>query len=80
MNYLYNSGKKSDIKNYSPVSLTSQVCKILEGLIKDSIVAHLDKYSFINSLHGIGHFSNLTLCAIIQLAILMFLHFMKLYK
>ena len=49
----YKNGKKSDIKNYRPVSLTSQVCKILESLIKDSIVAHLDKYSIIkSSQHG----------------------------
>ena len=34
----------------------------------------------INSLQGIRHFSNPTLRAIIQIAILTFLHFVKLYK
>jgi hypothetical protein len=37
----------------SPVSLTSHVCKVLEALVRDVIVAHFQKYNLINdSQHG----------------------------
>ena len=50
---LFKKGKKSEPKNYRPISLTSLVCKILESLIKDSIVCHLSKFSLIkDSQHG----------------------------
>jgi len=50
---LFKKGKKSDTQNYRPVSLTSIVCKILESIIKDSILGHLTKFSLIReSQHG----------------------------
>jgi ribonuclease P/MRP protein subunit RPP40 len=50
---LFKKGKKSDIQNYRPVSLTSLVCKIMESIIKDDIVEHLEKYKLIrDSQHG----------------------------
>src|SRR5215813_148701 len=50
---LFKKGNKSEPENYRPVSLTSVVCKILESIIKDSIIEHLDKFSLLKaSQHG----------------------------
>ena len=50
---LFKKGKRSDAQNYRPVSLTSIPCKILETIIKEEILIHLDKYSLIkDSQHG----------------------------
>jgi hypothetical protein len=50
---LFKKGKKSDPQNYRPISLTSLVCKILESLIKDCILSHLNNFSLIRvSQHG----------------------------
>ena len=39
--------------NYRPVSLTSQVCKVMESILKDSITDHLHKYKLLGSTqHG----------------------------
>ena len=50
---LFKKGNKSNVKNYRPVSLTSIVGKILESIMKDHIVEHLDKFHLIrSSQHG----------------------------
>ena len=50
---LFKKGKKSEPENYRPVSLTSLICKIMESILKDSILDHLNKFSLINdSQHG----------------------------
>jgi ribonuclease P/MRP protein subunit RPP40 len=50
---LFKKGKKSEPENYRPVSLTSSICKIIESILKDSILDHLDKFSLIkDSQHG----------------------------
>ena len=50
---LYKKGNRSDPGNYRPVSLTSIVCKIMESIIKDRVVEHLQKFSLLNdSQHG----------------------------
>jgi hypothetical protein len=50
---LFKKGQKSDVQNYRPVSLTCLVCKLLESIIKDVIVAHLERYELIrDSQHG----------------------------
>jgi len=51
-----------DPSNYRPVSLISQVCKILERIIRDSIVEQLETSNLIdNSQHGFrNHKSCLT--------------------
>jgi hypothetical protein len=45
---IFKKGKKEEAGNYRPVSLTSCVCKVLEALIKDHIVEHLEYYNLIN--------------------------------
>ena len=46
-------GKKCDAGNYRPVCLTSHVCKILESIIKDSIINHINVNNLLNEFqHG----------------------------
>jgi len=50
---LYKKGSKSDPANYRPVSLTSVVCKVMEGLIREKMVKHLDETAAFSKLqHG----------------------------
>src|SRR5271163_986838 len=50
---LFKKGKKSEAQNYRPVSLTSLICKIMESMLKDAILMHLEKFALIhNSQHG----------------------------
>ena len=50
---LFKKGKKSDVQNYRPVSLTRVVCKIMKSILKDAILVHLEKHKLIrNSQHG----------------------------
>ena len=50
---IFKKGDKSDPGNYRPISLTSQVCKILESIIRESIVDHLNAQSLLlQSQHG----------------------------
>jgi len=50
---IFKKGSKNEIGNYRPVSLTSQICKLLEMIIRDSLVEHLDSNSLITaSQHG----------------------------
>src|SRR5579864_8235140 len=44
---LFKKGKKFDVQNYRPVSITSIVCKIMESILKDVIVGHLEKHELI---------------------------------
>lgn len=39
---IYKKGNKTDPANYRPISLTSVVCKVMETLIKDKMVEHLE--------------------------------------
>ena len=50
---IYKKGSKNIASNYRPISLTSQVGKVMEKLVKESIVAHLNKRNLIReSQHG----------------------------
>ena len=50
---IYKKGCRSRAENYRPVSLTSQICKIVESVIRDAVVKHLEKNALIkNSQHG----------------------------
>ena len=50
---LHKKGSKFKPENYRPVSLTSVVGKILESIVKEHIVNHLDRFKLIkDSQHG----------------------------
>ena len=39
---IHKKGSRTTPKNYRPVSLTSVICKILESIIRDEIIKHMD--------------------------------------
>ena len=39
---IYKSGDRGKAKNYRPVSLTCQLCKVFEKLVRDELVEHLE--------------------------------------
>ena len=46
-------GGKSNVGNYRPVSLTSVICKIVESIIRDSILEYMVRNNlFSNDQHG----------------------------
>jgi len=50
---IFKKGTKTAPGNYRPVSLTSICCKLMEGIIRDQLVNHLQKNRLINnSQHG----------------------------
>ena len=50
---IFKKGSRGDPANYRPVSLTSNVCKIMERIIKEETVQHLQRNSIIkDSQHG----------------------------
>ena len=50
---LHKKGSKFQVNNYRPVSLTSVVGKIVEGIVKQRLVSHLEEHSLIkDSQHG----------------------------
>ena len=50
---IFKKGSKGAPGNYRPVSLTCVLCKVMESLLRDAIVDHLDKHNLLrNSQHG----------------------------
>ena len=50
---IFKKGAKSDPGNYRPVSLTCIVCKVLESIIRDAVVAHFtDNHLYSDCQHG----------------------------
>ncbi len=50
---IFKKGAKHDPLNYRPVSLTSIVCKIMESILKQSIMAHLTSFDVLSTAqHG----------------------------
>ena len=55
---VFKKGKRSLFENYRPISLTSQICKIFETVVRDAVVKHLESHNLIReSQHGFrrGH-------------------------
>src|SRR5579872_358828 len=46
---IFKKGNKSDKNNYRPISLTSIICKVMEGIIKDDLLAYLSSNELIYS-------------------------------
>ena len=59
---VFKKGSKANAGNYRPISLTSIICKIMESIIRDSIVHHLATNKLVRpSQHGfMAHKSCLT--------------------
>ena len=50
---IYKKGNRNLAENYRPVSLTSQVCKVFETLMRDIIVKHLEEHQLLrDTQHG----------------------------
>ena len=50
---IFKKGSKTNVGNYRPVSLTSVLCKVMEGLLKDVLMKHLLQNQLLNaSQHG----------------------------
>ena len=50
---IFKKGSRTKPENYRPVSLTSIPCKIMESIVKDGLMAHLEENSLMNpSQHG----------------------------
>ena len=45
---VYKKDAKSNVSNYRPISLTSQLRKIFEAIVRDAIVNHLEEHSLVN--------------------------------
>ena len=50
---IFKAGSRNKPENFRPVSLTSQVCKLFESLMREDIVDHLERNGLLNiSQHG----------------------------
>ena len=46
-------GSKFDVSHYRPISLTSNICKVMESIVHKHIIKHCDKHKLLNnSQHG----------------------------
>ena len=59
---IFKKGDKTAPSNYRPISLTCLICRILESILRDHILSHLQEYNLIRkSQHGfLPHRSCLT--------------------
>jgi hypothetical protein len=46
---IFKKGSKTEAGNYRPISLTSVVCKALEGIVRKHIIAHMDENNFLSN-------------------------------
>jgi len=40
---IFKSGNRNTATNYRPVSLTSQICKVFEAIVRDQVVEFLEE-------------------------------------
>ena len=52
---IFKKGKRYLSANYRPVSLTSIICKVMEGVIRDKLVDHLLSHGLSEHQHGFVH-------------------------
>ena len=45
---MFKAGSRNKPENFRPVSLTSQVCKLFESLMREDIVDHLERKGLLN--------------------------------
>ena len=50
---LHKKGTKSNTENYRPISLTSVVSKLMEKIVRDKIMVHMEKKLFTKHQHGL---------------------------
>ena len=43
---IFKKGKKCELNNYRPVSLTSSVCKIFESIVRDNLLEHFKQNKY----------------------------------
>ena len=52
-------GKKTSPSNYGPVSLTVNICKVFESIVRDEMIKHLEEFALIkDSQHGFIRFKS----------------------
>ena len=52
---IHKKRSRSEPSNYRPISLTNQICKLFETIVRDAIVEHLERNELINDTHhGFG--------------------------
>jgi hypothetical protein len=50
---IFKKSSKVDPRNYRPVSLTTVSCRVMEGIIKDHVVKHLERHGLTRATqHG----------------------------
>ena len=50
---IHKKGKKNVFENYRPVSITSIICKVMESIIRDKIINHIERNNiFADKQHG----------------------------
>ena len=51
--HVFKKGKRNSTANYSPISITSSVVKVIEGIVNDDVIKHLEKNGILHhSQHG----------------------------
>ena len=51
---IFKKGSKGSPGNYRPVSLTCVLCKVMESILRDGIVQHLEKYDLLLGALSMG--------------------------
>jgi len=49
---VYKGPSRNVATNYRPMSLTSQLCKVFETVVRDQVIEFLESNELINSQHG----------------------------